>query len=97
MVTVSELLQGVFRASAARQARNAADVERILETYDPVPITDAVARVHAAIWAQVSAAGAPVDAHDLWIGATALAHGFGVATLNRRDFDRIPELRVVAP
>jgi hypothetical protein len=30
-----------------RRARNAADVERILETYDPVPITDAVARVHA--------------------------------------------------
>lgn len=89
------------RASATSRANSwsneTADVERILETYDPVPITDAVARVHTTIWAQLSADGAPVDAHDLWIGATALAHGFGVATLNRRDFDRIPELRIVAP
>jgi predicted nucleic acid-binding protein len=87
----------VYRAPEARRARNAADVERILETYEPLPITDAVARVHAAIWAQLAAAASSVDAHDLWIGATALAHGFGVATLNRRDFDRIPELRVVGP
>jgi len=37
----------------------------------------------------------PVGAHDLWIAATALAHGFGVATRGRSDFERVPGLRVV--
>lgn len=32
-------------------------------------------------------------AHDLWIAATALAHGLGVAT----RFTRVEGLRVVAP
>jgi predicted nucleic acid-binding protein len=39
LATVSELLQGVFRAPAARRARNAADVERILETGSARPLS----------------------------------------------------------
>lgn len=35
-------------------------------------------------------------AHDLWIGATALAHGYSVATANARAFGRIPGLTAVA-
>ena len=37
-----------------------------------------------------------IGAHDLWIAATALAHGMGVATANPRDFRRVPGLRVLA-
>jgi predicted nucleic acid-binding protein len=36
-----------------------------------------------------------MGAHDLWIAAIGLAHGFAVATGNRRDFSRVPGLRVV--
>jgi predicted nucleic acid-binding protein len=70
-------------------------VEHILSGFDPIPITEAVARVHAEVWAGLSRRGAVVGAHDLWIGATALAAGFGVATGNADDFKRIPGLRVV--
>jgi len=38
-----------------------------------------------------------MGAHDLWIAATALAHGFGVATRNAREFERVRGLRVIAP
>jgi predicted nucleic acid-binding protein len=59
-------------------------------------ITEQVARVHADIWAQLTARGEVIGAHDLWIAATALAHGMGLATGNTREFKRIPGLRLVA-
>jgi tRNA(fMet)-specific endonuclease VapC len=55
------------------------------------------ARVHADVWATLERTGDVPGAHDLWIAATALAHGLGVATRNARDFTRVPGLRVVAP
>lgn len=67
----------------------------MLSGFDPMPITEAVARVHAEVWAGLSRRGDVVGAHDLWIGATALAHGFGVATTHAADFRRIPGLRVL--
>jgi predicted nucleic acid-binding protein len=36
-----------------------------------------------------------VGAHDLWIAATALSHGMGLATGNAADFERIPGLTVI--
>jgi predicted nucleic acid-binding protein len=38
-----------------------------------------------------------IGQHDLWIAATALAHGFAVATHDRADFRRVPGLRAPAP
>ena len=97
MITVSELLQGVHRARGARRTRRQAFVEHILAGFEPVPVTELVARVHAEIWAGLSRRGEAVGAHDLWIGATAMASGFGVATVDVDDFRRIPGLRVLGP
>ena len=97
VVTVSELLHGVHRATDVRQTHRRAFVEHVLAGFEPLPITEPVARVHAAVWADLSRQGEAVGAHDLWIAATALAHGFGVATRNERDFGRVPGLRVLSP
>ena len=96
MITMSELLHGVHRASGARRYRRLAFVEHVLDGLDPVPITEAVARVHADLWADLEGRGETLGAHDLWIAATALAHGFGVVTRNGREFARLRGLRVVA-
>jgi tRNA(fMet)-specific endonuclease VapC len=93
---VSELLHGVHRARGARRTRRRAYVEHLLAQLEPVPITEPVARVHAEIWASLAARGEVIRSHDLWIAATALAHGFGVATGNTRDFERVAGLRVLA-
>ncbi len=95
VITVSEMLHGVHRATGAARGRRSAFVEHLLAGVRAVPITDSVARVHADLWAQLSAQGTPIGPHDLWIGATAVAHGFGVATGNAADFGRIPGLRVI--
>lgn len=97
VVSVSELLHGVHRAHGAQRTRRRAVVEAILATFDAIPITEPIARVHADIWAQLSERGTSIGNHDLWIAATALSHGFGVATRDARDFTRVPGLRVVAP
>jgi tRNA(fMet)-specific endonuclease VapC len=97
VITVSELLHGVHRARGARRTRRRAFVEHILSGFEPVPITEPVARVHAEVWADLAGRGATIGAHDLWIAATGLAHGLGVATRNAEDFARIPGLRVLRP
>jgi tRNA(fMet)-specific endonuclease VapC len=96
VITVSELLHGVHRAAGARRARRSAFVEHLLAGIRAIPITEPVARVHAEIWAQLAARGQVIGAHDLWIAATALAHGLGVATGNAEEFQHVPGLRVVA-
>ena len=95
VITISELLHGVHRAEGDRRARRSAFVEHLLAGIQAIPITGAVARVHAELWAQLSDRGEPIGAHDLWIAATAVAHGLGVATGNASDFGRVPGLRVV--
>jgi len=96
VITASELLHGVHRARDERvRARRQAFVEHLLANMDPVPVTTRIARAHASLWAQLDAAGTPIGAHDLWIAATALAHGFAIVTANAGDFARVPGLTVL--
>jgi tRNA(fMet)-specific endonuclease VapC len=97
VITVSELLHGVPRASGERRMRRRAFVEHILHDIEAIPIAEPVARIHAEIWADLSDRGQLIGAHDLWIAATAAAHDLGVATRNAADFRRVAGLRVVGP
>lgn len=97
VITVSELLHGVHRATGDVWARRRAFAEHVIAAFDPVPITESVARVHAEVWADLTRRGDGLGAHDLWIAATALAHGLAVATGNAADFRRVPGLRVLTP
>jgi tRNA(fMet)-specific endonuclease VapC len=97
VITVSELLHGVHRATGDTRTRRQAFVEHILAGIEAIPVTEPVARVHAEIWATLAAKGGTIGAHDLWIAATGLAQGMGVATRNAVDFARVPGLRVLSP
>lgn len=97
VITVSDLLHGVHRADDEHRVVRQAFVEHLLAGIDAIEITETVARVHAGVWAQLQATGNVIGARDLWIAATALAHGMGVATTNVSDFCRVPGLRVIGP
>jgi tRNA(fMet)-specific endonuclease VapC len=92
VITVSELLHGVLRATGAARARRQAFVEHLLAGLQAIPISEPVARVHAEIWSQLAKRGEPIGAHDLWIAATAIAHGLALATRNAAHFERVPGL-----
>jgi tRNA(fMet)-specific endonuclease VapC len=95
-ITASELLHGIQRAAtAAQRRRREAFVERLLAALPVFPFDLATARIHASLWAGLAAKGTNVGAHDLLIGATAIAAGYRVATRDRRSFGRIPDLEVV--
>jgi tRNA(fMet)-specific endonuclease VapC len=95
-ITASELLHGVHRATSGRiRARREAFVERLLARLPVIPFDLAIARVHADIWAHLAKRGISVGAHDLLIGATALATDSRVATRDDRSFPRIPGLDMV--
>lgn len=97
-VSVSELLHGVHRAPAGRR-RDARQVfvAAILDTYPVVPFDADAALAHARVWAELLAKGRMIGAHDLLIAATALSREYGVATFNRKHFERVPGLNVVVP
>jgi tRNA(fMet)-specific endonuclease VapC len=97
VITASELLHGVHRSSGATRLRRQSFVEHVLSAFDPIPITETVARVHAAVWAHLAAAGTLIGAHDLWIAATAVTHGLDLATGDATSFRRVPGLTVYAP
>ena len=95
-ITASELLHGVHRAATiAQRLRREAFVERLLAVLPVFPFDLEIARVHAALWADLASKGSTVGSHDLLIGATAIARGYRVATRDRRGFAKIPGLELV--
>lgn len=95
-VTASELLLGYHRASdAGIRARRAAFVEALIEAIPVLPFGLPEARRHAELWDQLLRSGTMIRAHDLLIGATALAQGYSLATLNRREFAHVSGLRLI--
>lgn len=96
VITVSELLHGVHRATPERvRIRRQVVVEALLGAIEQLPITPGIARLHAQLWADLQSKGQTIGAHDLWIAATALTHGLALATANIGEFERIAALEVL--
>jgi tRNA(fMet)-specific endonuclease VapC len=96
-ITASELLHGGHRATdAGIRARRFAHVEAVLDAIPVLPFGLIEARRHAELWAELARHDTPAGAHDLQVGATALALGWRVATLNVAEFARMPGVEVVA-
>jgi tRNA(fMet)-specific endonuclease VapC len=95
-ISVSELLVGAERADTqVRRERRMVFIEGVLGAIPVIPFDTTIARVHARLFADLLKRGQPVGANDLLIAATAVALGYGVLTINVRDFARVPGLRVV--
>jgi tRNA(fMet)-specific endonuclease VapC len=97
-ITVSELLHGVHRATTESiGAARLQFVDFVIDRVNVLPIDVPVARTHAEIWARQEGAGMLIGPHDLWIAATCLYHGLSIATMNDREFQRVPGLTVFSP
>ena len=95
-ITASELLHGCHRAAdAGMRARRTAFVEALLNVIPVLPFGLPEARRHAELWVELVREGAMIGPHDLLIGATALAQGHALATLNQSEFSRVAGLRLL--
>ena len=92
-ITASELLHGVERARTAEiQERRSRYVEWIINNLGVAAFGIPEARAHARLWAQLSVQGQSIGPYDLLVAATALSLGFSLATLNKKEFKRVPGL-----
>lgn len=97
VITAAELLHGVHRAdSEKKRLKREAFVENIINIFPLYPFDITTARIYARVWANLARKGIIVGAHDLMIAVTAIAHGFSVATFDKRDYSKIKELKLEA-
>ncbi len=92
-ITAAELLHGSERAGG--QAVRAARLRFVEETLALIPILPfgiTEARHLARIWVSLDGQGSAMQPYDYLVAATALSVGFAVASLNRREFERVPGL-----
>lgn len=90
-VTAAELRVGVLAASEPEvRAARLATLESIADIKS-LPIDDAVAAKWALLRAHLSQHGRRLNVNDLWIAATALAHGLPVVTQDD-DFEPLAEV-----
>jgi predicted nucleic acid-binding protein len=96
VVTIAELVHGAYRAKTQEQRdRRLEFIERLASDVPMYPVTLEIARLAGRIEGQEEAKGIQLAFEDLLIGVTVLHLGYSLATLNVRDFQRVPGLLVV--
>lgn len=91
-ITAHELLRGVARLPAGvRRARSERWLETLLGAMPIIEYDVDVARVHAALWAEMASSGRALGEHDQMIAATAISAGYDLATRDRA-FEAVPDL-----
>ncbi|MBI4361890.1 MAG: type II toxin-antitoxin system VapC family toxin [Euryarchaeota archaeon] len=95
VVTMGELYAGAWlRASAMEELQR---VDDLLSGFVVWEMNAASAREYGPLKAFLRRRGADIGERDLFIAAIALAHGENrIVTRNRKDFERIPGIQVVA-
>ncbi len=96
-MTVAGLAHGIYRANSAERRERRRQFVDELKTQIPVhPITETTAEIIARVGGEQAAKGINLPLSDLIIGACALELGYAIGTDNTRDFNRIPDLRVIS-
>jgi tRNA(fMet)-specific endonuclease VapC len=96
VVTIVELTHGIYRAkSDADRERRRAFSEELRRDMAVHPVTVEIAELAGRIEGEQAARGVSIAFEDLLIGATALHLDYAIATLNVRDFHKIPGLSVI--
>ncbi len=92
LTVYAELLVGAEKSSQPERVLQ--QIETLLEAHEIVELTEEVAEHYARIRAGLEARGAVIGANDLWIAATALAHGAVLVTNNSAEFSRVNGLTI---
>ncbi len=83
----SEAAKGRIQEERAQQYRSR--IEELSRACLILPFEQKAAALAAYIFPRLSNSGRSKHWRDLFIAATALAHGYGIATRNKKDFDLI--------
>ncbi len=97
-VGLTELVHATYRASnPAHRQNHERFIADLLTDMEVVPYARATALLAGRIDGGQRAQGVTITFADLLIGATALEHGYALATVNLRHFQMIPGLQIIPP
>ena len=91
-ITLGELHYGAEKSS--RREANLIAIEHFAARLEVLPFGDKAAAHYGQLRAELERAGTPCGPHDTQIGGHARSEGLILVTNNRREFDRMPGLRV---
>ncbi len=91
-VSLMELIYGAEKSASPK--RNMDVVEGFVSRLEVLPYDDMAASHTAQLRAELVRNGTPIGPYDQLIAGHARSRGFIVVTNNRREFDRVPGLRV---
>jgi tRNA(fMet)-specific endonuclease VapC len=91
-ITLGELHYGAEKS--ARRLQNLQAIEHFSARLEVLPFSPKAAVHYGQVRMELERVGAPIGPHDMLIGAHARSEGLIVVTNNRREFDRIPGLRI---
>lgn len=66
----------------------------VVESFELLPVTRAVADVYAGLLRTLRARGKLIWSNDLWIAATALEKNWTLVTRHTAEFARVPGLKI---
>ncbi len=92
IVVACELRFGAVKSGSARLIQQ---VERILEVLPIFPLDAPTDQHYAVIRQQLEQTGTPIGPNDLLIAAHTLSLELTLITANIREFERVPNLRIV--
>jgi tRNA(fMet)-specific endonuclease VapC len=93
-MTLAELYRWALESNWGE--RQKAKLEERLRDYVVYSVTRPLCQQWAAITAEASSKGTPIDVDDAWIAATALLYDLPLVTHNRKHYEVIPGLEVVS-
>jgi len=91
-IVLGELIYGAERSSMPE--KNMAVVESMASRLEVLPFETTDAAHFAQIRAELLSSGKPIGPYDMMIAGHARSRGFILVTNNRKEFDRVPGLRV---
>lgn len=92
-VTLMELIYGAEKSGSPE--RNLADVEGFAARLEVLKYDQDAAAHTGQLRAELAKAGTPIGPFDQMIAGHARSQGLILVTNNRREFDRVPGLRIV--
>jgi tRNA(fMet)-specific endonuclease VapC len=93
-MSIAELRMGAI--IAAWGARRRTLLEQFMQGFEVVYADNSLCTLWARLRADARAAGRPLSPQDAWIAAAALGLDAPLATNNRRDFQHVPQLRLLS-
>ena len=91
-IVKAELLYGARKSQ--RVAENLKELDAFFAPFNSIPFDDQAAGFYGTTRTLLEQAGTPIGTNDLLIAGVALAHDLLVVTRNRKEFARVPGLRV---